>query len=154
MEWVLVAVIATVLGTLVLGIRMRGRLRQFKRRLILVGSSYWLVLWTAFYVMFEAMEPRPHLGLDIFVLMFVPAIHIVILMVLLLAKLQWAALGYFAGMALNVAGQFLVYNVLLDAEQVLVGGMTYSTRHIGDFSSLLVYLSASIPFFLPVNYNL
>jgi hypothetical protein len=154
MGCLIVGVFAAVLGTLVLGIRMLGRIRQSKRSLFLVGFSYWLVLWTAFYVILNAVNPRPDLAGAVVILVTVTAIHIVILVALLSAKFQWAALGYVAAMALNIAGQFLIYNVVLDAKQVLVGDVTYGTRYIRDLSSLWTYLCQSTPFFLPVTYGL
>jgi hypothetical protein len=151
---VLYVTFAAVLGTLVLGIRMLRRIRRSKQYLLLVGFVYWLVLWTAFYVILEAVMPRLNLGEGIVILLAIAMLQVVILIVLPLARLQWTALGYAAAMALNAAGQFLVYNVVLDAKQVVIGGITYGTPYIRDLSSALWALLLSRPFFLPVNYGL
>lgn len=133
---------------------MLSRIRRSRLIQFLLGITGWLLFWTAFYLITEAGNPRPDLA-DALVLGYIAiAIHPVAILLLLLTKLRWAALGYATAMALNVAGQFLVYNVVLDAEQVVVGGITYSTRHIRDFGSLLLYLLQSIPFFLPVGFGL
>ncbi len=144
---------AAVIGTLVLGIRMLRRTRRTKQYLLLIGFAYWLVLWTAFYVILEAVMPRPNLGEGVIIFIAIAVLQALILIVLPLARLHWTALGYAAAMALNVAGQFLVYNVVLDAKQVVIGGTTYGTPYIGDLSSALLALLLSRPFFLPVNYG-
>jgi hypothetical protein len=153
MEWLYVA-FAVALGTLVLGIWMLRRTRRSKRYLLLVGFGYWLVLWTAFYVTQEAVMPRPSLGDTIAILLTIAVLQALIAIVLSLARLQWTPLEYAAAMALNVAGQFLVYNVVWDAKQVVIGGMTYNTPYIRDLSSDLWALLRSRPLFLPVNYGL
>jgi hypothetical protein len=80
-------------------------------------------------------------------------LQVLIVIVLPLARLQWTALGYAAAMALNVAGQFLVYNVVLDAKQVVIGGITYYTPYIegrtrfswlrGDYEVVTTWLRKS-----------
>ena len=118
---------AAVLGTLVLGIRVLRRIRRSKRYLLLIGFVYWLVLWMAFYVILEAVMPRPNLADTIVILLAITILQVLIVIVLPLARLQWTALGYATAMALNVAGQFLVYSVVLDVKQVAIGGITYGT---------------------------
>jgi hypothetical protein len=153
MEYLFVT-FAAVLGTLVLGIRVLRRIRRSRGYLLLIGFLYWLVLWTAFYVIQEAVMPRPNLADTIVILLAITILQVLIVIVLPLARLQWTALGYAAAMALNVAGQFLVYNVVLDAKQVVIGGITYYTPYIRGLSSALWALLHSRPFFLPVNYGL
>jgi hypothetical protein len=133
--------------------RMLGRIRRSKRLQFLLGLTGWLLFWTAFYAIAEAGNPSPNLGDSIMLGLIAIAIHPVAILLLLLTKLRWAALGYAAAMVLNVAGQFIAYNVVLDAEQVVVDGITYYTRYIRDFGSLLRYLWWSIPFFLPVGFG-
>ena len=145
---------AVVLGTLVLGIWVLRKTRRSKGYLLLIGFVYWLVLWTVLYVILEAVIPRPDLGDTILSLLAITILQALILIALPLARLHWTALGYAAAMALNVAGQFLVFNVRLDAKEVVIGGMTYGTPYIRDLSSALLWLVSSRPFFLPVNYGL
>ena len=133
---------------------MLSRIRRSRLIQFLLGFTGWLLFWTAFYVIVEAATPRPNLAESIMLMLIATAIHPAAILLLLLTKLRWAALGYAAAMALNVAGQFLVYNVLLDAEQVVIGGITYHTRQIRDFGSLLLYLLQSSPFFLPIGFGL
>ena len=144
---------AVVLGTLVLGVRVLRRTRRSRGYLLLIGFVYWLVLWTAFYVILEAVMPSPNLGGAIVILLAITILHALVLIVLPLARLRWTALGYAAAMALNVAGQFLVYNVVMDAKWVVIGHITYHTPYIHDLSSALLSLLSSTPFFLPVNYG-
>ena len=133
---------------------MLSRIRRSRLIQFLLGFTGWLLFWTAFYVIVEAATPRPNLAESIMLILMATAIHPVVILLLLLTKFRWAALGYAAAMALNVGGQFLVYNVVLDAEQVVVGGITYHTPQIRDLGSLLLYLLQSNPFFLPVGFGL
>jgi hypothetical protein len=99
-------------------------------------------------------DAEANLADTIVILLAMAMLQVLILIVLPLARLQWTALGYATAMALNVAGQFLVYSVVLDVKQVAIGGITYGTPYIYDLSSALLSLLASRPFFLPVNYGL
>jgi hypothetical protein len=144
---------ALVLASLVFGVRWLRRAQRSRRFLVLAGFIYWWALWTAFYLVQEAAVPRANLGEAIFVLLAAAVIHLLIIVVLPIARLPWPALGYLTAMLLNLAGQFTVYNVLMDAREVVVGGITYYTPYIRDLSSLGLYLLGSRPFFLPVTFG-
>jgi hypothetical protein len=72
-------------------------------------------------------DAEANLADTIVILLAMAMLQVLILIVLPLARLQWTALGYATAMALNVAGQFLVYSVVLDVKQVAIGGITYGT---------------------------
>jgi len=132
---------------------MLDKLRQSKPLQFLLGFIGWLIFWTAFYLIAETANPSPNLAGSIMFILIAIVIHPVAILLLVLTRLRWAALGYAAALVLNIVGQFLVYNVVLDAEQVVIGGITYYTRYIRNFGSLFSYLLQSIPFFLPVGFG-
>jgi hypothetical protein len=132
---------------------MMEKIRRSKFLQFLLGFMGWLILWTAFYVIAEAVDPRPNLGGSIMLILIVTVIHPAVILLLFLTRLRWAVLGYAAAMLLNVGGQFILFNLVLDTQKVVISGITYYTRYIRGSDSLLSYLWFSIPFFLPVGFG-
>jgi hypothetical protein len=106
---------------------MISKVKQSRWTQFLLGLGGWLVLWTAYYVMSEAYDPIPNLAAAVLCVLSSWLISLVLILLLLITKLRWAALGYLAAMLLNGVGLLLT----------------------GGFN--LLYVVSSFPFFLPSN---
>ena len=89
-------------------------------------------MWTAYYVIAEAANPIPNLAAAIMCMMSAAAINLAVIAPLLLTKLRWVALGYFAAMALNGIGLFL----------------------LDGYYFVVMNFVSSFPFYLPSNFRL
>lgn len=108
---------------------MLKKVRQSRRLLFLIGFVGWLILWTVYYVIAEATNPLPNLAAAVMCIMSPVVISFVAIVLLLLVKLWWTALGYVAAMTLNGVGLVMV-----------------------DGVNILYYVS-SFPFFLPNSFR-
>jgi hypothetical protein len=97
-----------------------------------LGMVGWLVLWSAYYIIAHAASPRHNLAGAIMLALAATATSPLVILLLLLAKLRWAAFGYAAAMALDGVGL------------LLVADFSYSGNYVLAFV-------ISLPFFLPTN---
>lgn len=104
---------------------MLTRVRQSRRLAFVLGFVGWLILWSAYYIVVGATEGDLNLAAAAMCALSATVASLVVVVLLFLMKLGWAALGYVAAMALNGIGLLLV----------------------GSFD--ILYLLCSFPFFLP-----
>lgn len=107
---------------------------QSRRVLFVLGFAGWPVLWTGFYAIAHAVSPHRGLAEAILLVGAAILISLIAILVLLLTKRGWAALGYCAAMVLNGAGL------------LLVADFSY-------FGNYALAFAVSFPFFLPANFG-